>query len=245
MKIALATLCLISPFFIHAKTLISNQTVNIYTTSKVSAFPAQWQTDDISPKGEALPYESALFGDEIIRNAVNKYPKEVIKKNLDAIYLFSELQYFGISAAGTNSRERIYLKVGESTQGYTPQYIERVFHSELSSILLRNHPQLFNEKQWKSHRDNTTEISGVSAIKSGLASPRIGNPDLLSQGFLSEYAKSNVENDFNAYAGMLFAQFDELWDLSTHYPAIAEKMALTIAFYQSIDEQFEHPYFSL
>ncbi|MBI3561253.1 MAG: hypothetical protein HY080_05990, partial [Gammaproteobacteria bacterium] len=57
---------------------------------------------------------------------------------------------------------------------------------------------------------------------------------LLQQGFLSDYGMTNMENDVNTYAEMLFTEPEKLMALATRYPRINAKYQLLTQFYQSL-----------
>lgn len=56
-------------------------------------------------------------------------------------------------------------------------------------------------------------------------------------GFLSKYAETSVENDFNTYAEFVFAKPDELIKLAEHAPLIAKKLRLFIDAYSTLSPE--------
>ena len=55
---------------------------------------------------------------------MDKYPTDVLKENLESIYIVQKLNFCGVSAAGTNSRNKIYLANNGLSGGYTNDFIE-------------------------------------------------------------------------------------------------------------------------
>ncbi|MFN8575672.1 MAG: putative zinc-binding metallopeptidase [Candidatus Sericytochromatia bacterium] len=150
------------------------------------------------------------------------------------MHLVEKLYCFGVSYAGTNSRDAVYLDVGFND-------IEKTFHHEVSSILLRNNSDKFDRYDWnKLSRGAST--SSANAINHGLNSTKY-NPELFSKGFLTDYSMSNAENDFNMYAENIFAGGKEFWDIVDSNPIVKEKTDIVINFYNKINPMFNEPYF--
>jgi len=174
--------------------------------------------------------------------ALGKYPTAVLDRHLDAVYVVARLRYRGITAGGTNSRNAVYL--ADSTR-YSRQAVENNFHAEFSSILLRQNHDRFDEAAWRAANPAGFAyrgVGGVDAIRDNAASLR--NEDgLLEQGFFHQYATSDIEDDFNAFAARLFLGDDTLWKSANTYPRIKAKTDLTIAFYNSIDPTFTREWF--
>ncbi len=208
--------------------------VPVATSSSPSIFPASWQKAPISASGGALAetqYERVLG---VLKQAMAKYPENVLQQHLKQVFVLSELKYSGVTASGTNSLTTLYLKVGDVQRGFTNEWIERVFHAEFSSILLRNRG-LDTEAWHKLNPPNFQYLgNGVTAIKQGKHGLRL-DETLHTKGFLKEYSQSTLENDFNAFAASLFVGDKRVWDLAEKHPKLKGKLELTIAFYHALD----------
>ncbi|MDX2148320.1 MAG: hypothetical protein SFZ23_12435 [Planctomycetota bacterium] len=212
--------------------------ISIETSPSDAVFPAVWRKAPILATGRELPPEALERGRAAVKRALAKYPPEIVRENLRNVWLLRDLQYYGIFAAGTNSATQVYINIGEEAAGYTPAFIEGVFHAEFSSILLRNKPHALDREAWREANPPGFEYtgSGVGAIRAGQAgqTPR---DELMADGFFGEYTRSNLENDFNRYSLMLFRGEVLLWEAAARYPRIQRKLELTLAFYESLSPE--------
>lgn len=126
--------------------------------------------------------------------------------------------------------------------GFTDEYLEKTFHHEFSSILLRNYPEYFDEKLWTEQNSIHYGKGGVQAIKKGNDSQKFDSLMHL-QGFLHQYAVSDMENDFNSFAENLFLPEKGFRDAVIRYVRLTNKLAIIMAFYHSIDKNFTLEYF--
>lgn len=219
--------------------------VRVVASSDPQIFPDSWRRAPISATGKALDSSEHDRVMAILEPAISKYPQKVLATHLIVVYLLSDLRYSGVSAAGTNSRDAVYMKIGDEKRGFTAAQIEGVFHTEFSSILLRNLKTQFDATAWEALNPPDFKYSvgdGVGAIKKGKASTRI-DESLMSQGFRTQYSQSSLENDFNGFAAALFTGESALWRSAKTYPAIQGKLKLTIDFYSIIDPAFTEEYF--
>lgn len=111
-------------------------------------FPYSWYSGDINGKAVSLDSSEILRSTEIVKKALLKYPVEVIKKNLDKIYIMKSLEFFGVIYGGTNTKNKVYISNNGIAAGYTNDFIERLFHEEFSSVLLANYPDAFDKDAW-------------------------------------------------------------------------------------------------
>lgn len=208
--------------------------VVVATSSAPDVFPKSWRGAPISATGELLAESEFERVRGILKYAMSKYPNNVLNQHLKQVFVLSELRYSGVTTSGTNSATNVYLKIGNVQHGFTDEWIERVFHAELSSILWRNRG--LDDQAWCKHNPPDFQYlgSGVDAIKQKKHSVRFDQL-LHEQGFLAEYSKSTLENDFNAIVASLFVGDKRLWDLSKEFPRLKGKLELTIAFYSALD----------
>jgi hypothetical protein len=224
--------------------VILEKPVLVTTTSDATMFPEQWRKEPIAATGREIAASQMLQAREVMGRALNKYPAKVIEEHLKAVYVLSELRYSGIAAGGTNSRVAVYVQMGNRERRYTDGQIERIFHAEFSSILLRNFAKQFDEAAWRAcHPEGFTYLgSGVEAIKQKKARVWTGE-ELLAEGFLSEYGKSTMENDFNGYTAALWCGDGKLWKAAEQHGRVKRKLELTIRLYEKIDAGMSEGFF--
>jgi len=224
--------------------VIQEGPVKIDTSSNRGIFPKSWLSANINAEAEVLKETEIDRSKEILNKAMKKYPKDLLASNLDAIYVVHRLKYKGISASGTNSRRNVYVANRGSREGFTDSWIEGTFHAEFSSILLRNFPQHLDKDAWK--KANVAPFkygkSGVQAVKQK-KSRKVFDASLHTEGFLFEYAKSTLENDFNSIAEQLFLGNGRFWSVVDKHQRIEEKTNLLVAFFHKIDTLFSKSFF--
>jgi hypothetical protein len=249
MKIAcIALLIMLSmPTGMHAEnyrdTII--RTVHVAFRNSPSIFPASWLTKSVGAHGNVIDRSELKRTAMILERSLSKYPEKVLRE-LRAIYVLKNLSICQLPFGGTNSADAVYLTNNGITHSYTDWYIEQTFHHEFSSILFRNHPQLLDTALWIAANQpgfgyNDKE-AGLGAIRSRTSSQEIDTA-LCRKGFLTQYARSDIENDINTIAENLFAPSPGFWNTVNVYPSIKIKVLLLVKFYNSIDPSFTETYF--
>src|ERR1700679_2193468 len=76
--------------------VIQTKPVLIATSSDFKIFPAEWRPPPISARCNAIDMSDLPRAMMILTNAISKYPPNVIKSNVDAVYLLSWINYSGI-----------------------------------------------------------------------------------------------------------------------------------------------------
>jgi hypothetical protein len=207
-------------------------------------FPSKWLEPPINVKVKPLSANEFKRSRRIILDALEKYPEEVVRDNLKEVYALKYLEFYDIEAGGTNSRNQVYVISKGLRAGYTADWIEKVFHAEFSSILLRNYSERFGRKQWKEINGMSFNYGrgGVDAIGSKKAQKKLDS-SLNNKGFLHEYARSSLENDFNSFAEYMFLGQKSFWELISSYPKLEKKRDQFIEFYKRIHPSFTHHFF--
>ncbi len=245
-KIAFINLFLFLSFNLWAQhTFIDERSaIVIKFSGEGKIFPAGWYSSSISPKTNSLSSREYSRSRNIILRALSKYPVEVIQKNINAVYVLHSLELYGQRFGGTNSSDTIYLSNQGSRVGYSDFYIEQLFHSEFSSILLRNYSHLFDNAKWESQNSSDFEYGkgGVDALKKGEFDETF-NKSLNEAGLLNQYATSSLENDVNAFAKNLFLPRKSFGELIRNHERIQKKRKLLIKFYNQIDNSFTEELF--
>ena len=173
------------------------------------------------------------------------YPRELLAADLKRICLARELYFYGQPFGGTNDSSSVYLASEGEAEGFDDTYLAETFHHEFSSILMRNHA--FSAEKWKAANPEgfeytSVEDGGVKAIRNaqdGLD----GSPEFYEQGLLSEYAKSELEEDFNTFAEALFTGDRRFWKTVDRFPRVEQKARVILAFYAALDPGFTEEHF--
>jgi len=139
----------------------------------------------------------------------SKYPKSIIHDELKMIKLSGALILYGIRYGGTSVGSSVYLT---GMDYHTDVFAEEIFGT-ISFLKMRGRP--------------VTEDTD-----------RVGNDLVYSKGFLTKYAMSNLENDFNVMAEQVFTNPKRLKILIQQYPIIKKKYILLREFYLGIDPKF-------
>lgn len=216
--------------------------LTICYTIDAETFPETWRTDEIDAKGVALDEAELNRTLHVIKKALDKYPKDLIIKNLRKIYLLKSIEFYGQEFGGTNSYDVVYVANDGEAQGHTDSFIEQTFHQEFSSILLRNYPHILDSEKWMGINGIPYGAGGVQALKdSGDAMDF--EPTLHSQGFLYQYAISSLENDFNSFAENIFCPLKGFHEALLKYPKLKQKYNMVLQFYNTLDKTLTRDYF--
>ena len=200
-------------------------------------FPDYW-VSELDAKGTSLDTTDISRSLIVINNALKKYPAELIRSNLKKIYILKSINISGQQYGGTFSSGVIYIK----NNCYPDFFIEKVFHHEFSSILLRKYPRNFKKIRWRICNKTRYGKGGLNAIKSGKDSQAF-DPVLNEKGCLHQYATSDLEEDFNSFAENLFNPHEIFYETVRNYPILTKKLELILQFYASIDKTFTREYF--
>jgi hypothetical protein len=191
--------------------------------------------------GRATPisdFELSRYA-RILRLALDKYPSDVITRNLGSIRLSSSLSFYGVAYGGTSLGNVLYLTSAGRTHGFDDRYIEQVFHHEFSSVLLRNYA--FPQQRWLAANPVGFEYpSGDDKALQSISAQRSApeGAKLYSQGFLSEYGRSTLENDMNLYAETIFTDAGRMKKLVATYARVRTKYLVLKDFYLGISPEF-------
>lgn len=209
----------------------------IYYDGKTAIFPVEWLAKKINAKATPAATEKFRQDTVAVSMAFDKYPSWVLQKELGVVYIVGKLRFSAQYFTGTNSTNNIYIGSDGNNE------IEKTFHHEFSSILLRNYSDIIFEMQWKEKSPELLSVSSAAAVKSGLYSIDY-DEKLLVKGYLGHYSLSNWENDFNMYAENIFAGGKAFWKIADRYPKVLEKTKLIVKFYkEKIWSGFTENYF--
>jgi hypothetical protein len=207
-----------------------------------NTFPDSWKTSEINAKGSSLDSSEYERSMKIIQKALQKYPVEVLNENIKKIYILKSMEFYGLLFGGTNSNDIVYIVNSGIDNGYSDKFVEQTFHHEFSSILLRNNRHLFPEKDWSKFNKLPYGEGGVYALKNNIDNINL-DTNIMKQGFLCQYAMSDIENDFNTFAENLFCPNENFRLYTRQYPEINNKLNIFIKFYSQINDTFTKDFF--
>ena len=143
------------------------------------------------------------------------------------------MSFYGRDYGGTNSRDGIYVASDSEIDDFE-KWPKEALHAEFSSILCRNYP--FPWAEWASANEKGWQYIGYGKDLSILDREDLDDQteDLLSKGFLSVYAQTSREEDFNAYAAHFFERRSSLLAAASRHKRIGQKLALVSSFYERI-----------
>ncbi len=168
----------------------------------------------------------------MVRIFLASYPERILRRFLSDVYLFNDFQYADGRWGGTYYKNSIYINC-RARQKYM---LKTMFH-ELSSVLMKRYP--FPTREWQKINGRESRYIGAHHFADGRNYGSATSRQGLELGFITNYAASSLENDFNEISEWLFVQHYELRQLARDYPKIAAKADLAKAFYKRIDDDFE------
>jgi hypothetical protein len=210
-------------------------------------FPAAMRQPPISMRAIALDRQEADRSVAIVVQGLDKYPASLLQSTLRRIYVVNTLIMGGNMVGGTYSQSpgdsRVYLANGGTDQGYTDFFIERAFHEEYSSILMKSFPEAWSDADWEQVNPEGFQYGYDVATGYRTTGNPAYDPALYDLGFISQYSETLLENDFNAIASRLLVGDPKLWEVASTHERIRRKVDLAIAFYGQLDPQFTEAYF--
>ncbi len=208
-------------------------------------FPESWYESPSNAKIETIESDDDISRSlKIIKKALEKYPASLLKSNLKKVYVLYDIEFYKVGYGGTYWEDNVYITNKGEPNSYDDIFVEQLFHAEFSSILFLNYKQYFKKNEWRDANSPNAEYGdgGYEAIKGGSDSEEFED-EINKQGFLTQYGKSDMENDFNSFAKNLFVSDPGFWELFSKYKRLNKKLDLIIEFYYSIDPQFTIEYF--
>ncbi len=208
-------------------------------------FSQSWQDAPISAEAILLTSDKEIARSmNVTLKAASIYPSGFLAGSLKKVYLLNEIKFYGLAYGGTNDTDNLFLTNKGEAKGYTDDYIERTFHHELSSIILRKYSTFFDKETWISITKHQFSAgrTGTNALASGETSTSI-DEEYCKKGVLSQYSRASVEEDFNILTENLFMNDPKLWEMAKKYPVIKQKINMVIKLYQSQNKNFTLAYF--
>ena len=199
-------------------------------------FPPEWQIPSLALSASEIDIAEVTRLLPIIQQFLAVHPVSVVHTNLEHIYLLKELSFRGKPYGSTHKDKSMYIVCNGVENRYSDEFMLCRLHSEFSSILLEHHP--FPTDAWKQ-----LNPEGFTYLGSGFE--MVDNPSCYdstdrscSDGFLVNYCRSSLQNDFNMIASWLFTRKGELEGISQKYVIIQQKQAIAEQFYTSLSGQY-------
>lgn len=206
------------------------------------SFPDAWTKAPISLQATTVGDDQIPLLHQVVDAALSHYPAPFLKRWLHRIQFVQTVQLYGTPWGGFN--DSLDLRVYLSTQGGDTAYLQDSLHHELSHVLEDCNSRRFPTRAWMDCNapDAKYGIGGVEALQNSKYGSQLAEADLL-KGFVSQYAASDIEEDFACTVEYLFSGKPAFWSAVDKYPRIKAKVALAIAFYHSLDKSFTEAFF--
>ncbi len=207
-----------------------------YQLDPAAFFPESWRKPTLAMTAREIDLDEVERLVPIIKAFMAKHPASVVRAELEHIYLLGGLSFRGKPYGGTHAGRSMYIICDGVENRYTEEFMLQRFHSEFSSILFEQHP--FPAAVW-------SQLNPAGFTYSGNGFEALDNPSRYdkserscSEGFLLNYCRSSMENDFNMISAWLFTKKGELDSASQKHEPIRQKQALAEQFYKSISSQY-------
>ena len=232
------------PLMAQDNTLAGPAGTSIYYQVDKKIFPCKWRNNRTRPEFSSIDAKDIPGMQAILNTALDKYPENVLRKNLKRIYVLKTMFFFGLEFGGTYYKRKVYITNNGIENGYTDEYIEGTFHHEFSSVLLKRHKRYIDKKAWSIANPPGFEYGdgGLEALRTEKTSIKLDST-LFANGFLNEYSLASFEEDFNCYAEFIFLSDAGFWEAWGNNEAIQKKTAILIRFYQRFDPIYTLEYF--
>ena len=200
-------------------------------------FPAHWydETDFVTTSIDRSKRARYL---KVIQKALAKYPARVVRKNLREVYVLESMRFNGQVWHGTLADYTLYL-----THRNSRLFLERVFHHEFSSVLLKSNAFYFSKRKWAKFNPKDFRYGKGSAAFEPKSGDFLFNPEHNSQCVLLRYGKTSLVNDFNIFAENLFLPKPGFRELLDEYPCLRNKRDYAIRFYRKLDRSLNKEFF--
>ena len=186
---------------------------------------------------------------DIIITELARYPDQMLKDCVTTVLVVGSIEDAnGTKGGGTYlaSVRCLYIVGLYPDEGWTEQAVAGAVHHELSSLVFNRHRDRFPEALWLRQNpidyryDFRPDEGGSAAVAAGMGSREL-KVDILQQGFLSRYAQSSLEDDYNETVKTIMVNPGWISQFKTHYPRVYNKMILAMRFYRDCYPEFVPP----
>ncbi|MBT8340984.1 MAG: hypothetical protein HKP58_01040 [Desulfatitalea sp.] len=178
----------------------------------------------------------------ILQKAFDKYPVDIIKRYLNAIYFAGEIDDGEAKYAGTLDpfRRIVYLV---DNGYYDDEQAISTFHHEFCTMLLRSHS--FYVNPWTdNHPKDFKYLWEIYDAWEEVREARLSVTDeyCYERGIVTNYGLTTFSNDLSEYSSMIFTYPEKFKKIMNQYPRVRGKFLVWLEFYQKIDPIFTEAY---
>ncbi len=207
--------------------------------SDSAAFFPDWRTSpEYRAECEEIEPDQLRRMPAILNQALARYPKGFVAQHLKTIALAKRMSFYGVDYGATCGPGVIFMAVRPEMD---EDYLFLAFHHELAHLLLHQKP-FQNLKRWEAlnpggfvYPNNAIQAAG---IKRGMT-----QPEMLAQGFLSDFCRSSFSEDFCYFSAFFFLDPGRYHYLLEQYPKLKAKFELWLDYYHDLDPRFTAEYF--
>jgi len=183
-----------------------------------------------------------------LNQALAKYPTDWLSHVLNRVYIVDKLNISGFRVGGTylfendrgTGKTTIIIATDYDITADSKTFLRRVFHHELSSILLIKYP--FPKDQWSSFWPDDivcpTDQKSILQFTQNYTSP-LDIQTLHKKGFVSDYGLAGLENDINTYAELMIDDPEKMAILADQFPIIRKKLRILLLFYSGLNPEIQ------
>jgi len=164
---------------------------------------------------------------------VDSYNKEFLKRFAKSINLVYNLTYNNSKVGGLSNGSVVYINLNDYSYDYKNTFYSRALNHEFSSNLYRALSYKEKDEWMKISNSYDSSEEYMSKCLTNGTFYRQNDKNILKAGFLSYYALTNPENDFNVYAERLFGKDNNLKNYAQNYPKVKAKLELMKKFYRT------------
>lgn len=174
---------------------------------------------------------SASTALQAAETSLRQYPKGFVAKLIGGLFLTGDLRVGGADAGGTVGPAWVIL-AAPADLGREGIYATSLLgvHHELSSFVY--HKRSDTSQRWAEFTPPGWKYTTDPKEVLDLANGPMPKPET---GFLSSYATSNQENDFNVYAEKMFTEPETIARLARKHGLIRKKLDFVMAAYVAVD----------
>ena len=177
----------------------------------------------------------------ILHKAFEKYPVGVITEYLKGVYFAAEINEDGLKYGGTYDPYRRIIYIVDN--GNQEDHSIYAIHHELSSLMMARHSFFINPWTDNNPKDFNYLLDSNDNVLEVYRNISLTGTDVdYENGFVTDYGKINLENDFNEYSAMIFTYPDKFKKIMQQYPRVRGKFLVWLKFYQKIDPVFTEAY---
>lgn len=131
----------------------------------------------------------------------------------------------------------VYMQPGYRGSAEEDDWIVSTLHHELSSVILAHSISLFPFGAWFAAMPDDFEYGGKHGfdfLQAGDTSVQFTLDEVRKHGIFTSYAGTNIEEDINSYAGMIFIKDERFWRMYEEIDVVRRKANVLMDFYRTI-----------